>query len=42
MITKENEYLFNVILSLFFGIMFVIMSDKLFDSPRVITLYKNI
>lgn len=41
MITEENEYIFNIMLSIFLGIMCVIMFDQLFDSPRIVDIYRN-
>lgn len=41
MITKENEYIFNIILSLFLGIGCIVLFNGLFDSPRIINIYKT-
>lgn len=37
----EGQNLYNVMLSLFLGIICVILFDQLFDKPRVITIYKK-
>lgn len=39
MISKENENLYNIILSIFFGILFVILLDQCFDKPRIFNVY---
>lgn len=41
MISPQNEYLYNIILSIFFGIVVVFIIDLFFDKPRIITLYKQ-
>jgi hypothetical protein len=40
MISKENELLFDIILSIFVGIFLVLMINSLFDSPRIINIYE--
>lgn len=42
MIDPNVEKIYNIILSIFLGIVVVMIFNQLFDSPRVITLYKNL
>jgi len=41
MISKENENLYNIILSIFLGILFVILLDQCFDKPRIFNVYAD-
>lgn len=41
MIDKYTENIYNIILSIFLGIILVMIFDKLFDRPRVINLYES-
>ena len=35
----EKYYLYDIMLSIFLGIICVILFDQLFDSPRIINMY---
>jgi len=41
MIDKKTEHIYNVILSIFLGIIIAIAFDSLFDKPRIIDVYVN-
>lgn len=41
MISPEKDHFYNIILSIFFGIILVIIFNSLFDSPRSVIIYKN-
>lgn len=36
-----QEYVYNVLLSIFLGILIVLIFDQLFERPRVIYIYKD-
>ena len=40
MIEKNKEHIYNITLSIFFGIVVAILFDKLFEKPRIINIYK--
>lgn len=35
----KDSYLYDIVLSIFLGIIFVILFDQLFDKPRIINMY---
>ena len=39
MIKPEIEKIYDIILSIFLGIMLILFFDKIFDNPRIITIY---
>lgn len=39
MIDKKTEYIYNIVLSIFLGIVFAITVNSLFDKPRIIDVY---
>lgn len=39
MIDKKTEYIYNVILSIFLGIILAVAFDSLFDKPRIVDIY---
>lgn len=39
MIDKKTEYIYNIILSIFLGIILALAFDSLFDKPRIIDVY---
>jgi hypothetical protein len=39
MIDKHTENIYNIILSIFLGIIVAIAFDSLFDKPRIIDVY---
>lgn len=41
MIDKSKENLYNIIFSLFLGVLVVIIINNFFESPRVIEVYKK-
>lgn len=41
MIDKKTEYIYNIILSIFLGIVLAVAFDSLFDKPRIIDVYLN-
>jgi hypothetical protein len=41
MIDEKMEYIYNIILSIFCGIFFVIIFDSFFDKPISNIIYKN-
>jgi len=41
MIEKNTEKIYDIILSIFIGIILALMIDKLFQKPRTVTIYKN-
>lgn len=40
MIDKKTEYIYNIILSIFLGIIVACGFNSLFDKPRIIDVYK--
>lgn len=40
MIRPDIENVYDIILSIFLGIMFVLFFDKMYENPRIITIYK--
>lgn len=41
MIDEKTEKIYNIIFSIFLGIIAVIIFNSLFTAPRVITIYSN-
>ncbi len=41
MISPEMENVYNIVLSIFLGIVLVLIFNKLFNNPRTITIYKK-
>lgn len=41
MISPEKEYLYNIVLSIFFAIVLVFVIDSFFNKPRTIIVYKK-
>jgi|LakMenEpi03Aug12_release.lakeMendotaPanAssembly.Ray.scaffolds.fasta_scaffold4269990_1 hypothetical protein len=41
MIDSKTEYIYNILLSVFFGIVIVLIFDQLFDKPRIIDIYEK-
>ena len=41
MIDPSLEKIYDIILSIFLGIVLVIMFDQLFDKPRIVNIFKN-
>ena len=41
MIDPTIESIYNIILSIFLGIIMVVLIDQLFKKPRIITIYKH-
>jgi hypothetical protein len=39
MIDKKTEYIYNIILSIFLGIIIALAFDSLFDKPRIVDIY---
>jgi hypothetical protein len=39
MIDKSTENIYNIILSIFLGIIFVILIDQCFEKPRIFDIY---
>lgn len=39
MIDKKTEYIYNIILSIFLGIILAFAFDSLFDKPRIVDVY---
>jgi hypothetical protein len=39
MIDPDTTYIYNIILSIFLGIILAIMFDSLFEKPRIIDIY---
>uniref|UniRef100_A0A6C0EF42 Uncharacterized protein n=1 Tax=viral metagenome TaxID=1070528 RepID=A0A6C0EF42_9ZZZZ len=39
MISPENEYIYNIILSIFLGFILVYIINMLYTSPRIIPIY---
>lgn len=38
MIEKHKDYLYNIILSIFIGIMIILLLDQIYEKPRVVTV----
>lgn len=41
MIDPYIENIYDIILSIFLGIILILFFNKMFDSPRIITIYKK-
>lgn len=39
MIDKDTEYIYNIILSIFCGIVFSILVNQCFEKPRIFNIY---
>ena len=41
MINKETEYIYNIILYIFLGILIALSIDNMFEKPRIYNVYKK-